>query len=78
VLFSFLKIFPRHNQHPETFAIFLADVFVVHFVRASNRFCVTVIRVSEDFKPLMDEDVVNRKVCNPIREDSQPNRKADA
>jgi hypothetical protein len=49
-------------------------VFVVDFVRAAYAPGIPVIRIPEELKPLVDEDIVNHKVRNSIGQDTETNR----
>ena len=47
-LFGFFsEIFKRHEQHPETFAILLAQMLVVHLVGTAHGAGISVVRVAE-------------------------------
>ena len=48
-------------------------MFVVHFMRSSHGFRITIISISEQFKSLVDKDVVNGKISQTISENAQAN-----
>jgi hypothetical protein len=70
----FLEIFKRDEKHSKTLTFFFSEVFVVDFVSAPYAPGIPVIRISEELKPLVDEDVVNHKVSNSIGEDTETKR----
>lgn len=75
-LFVF-QVFHRHPEHAEAFAVFLADVFVVHFVGTANASCVTAVGISEQFEPLVDENVVHHEIGQSVGKNPQSDRQPD-
>jgi len=67
------KVFQWWNQHSKAFTPFFAGVFMVHFVCTSNGFGITVISIPEQFKPLVNEYVVDKKIGESVSENSQSN-----
>ena len=65
------KIFHRHPEHSETFAILFAEVFVMGFMRSSYGFELVVVCISENFKTLMDEYIVYEEVGKAVKSDAQ-------
>jgi len=53
--------------------MFLIYVFMVHFMRPAQSFEITVIRVSQYFKTLVNKNVVHKKVCRTIGGDTYSN-----
>jgi hypothetical protein len=48
-------------------------VFVVHFVRSTNGFCVFAIGISKQLKPLVNENIVHQKVGPAVGKNTQSN-----
>ena len=61
-LFLFLKIFERHQKHPETFALVFSEVFVVHLMGSSYCSCIPVVGISEQLEALVNKNVVNQEI----------------
>lgn len=76
MLFVF-KIFEGHKQHPETFAMLLVQVLVVHFVGPPDGFRVIIIGMAEEFKALVYENVMHDEIGQAICEYSQTNGQAN-
>lgn len=49
---------------------------MVHFMGSPQAFCIPIIRIPENFKPLVDKYVVNKKVGKAIGENSQTQGKS--
>ena len=59
----------RRPEHPETFALVFREMFVVDLVCFPDRAQIPVLRIPEQFDPLMDEDLVDEEVCDPVKKD---------
>ena len=64
-----MEILERNEQHPETLPFFLAQVLMVHLVRASYCTEVEIVRVPQPFGALMDEYIVDEKIGCTIQRD---------
>jgi len=73
----FFKIFERNEQHAKTFAVFFPEMFVVHFVRTPDCFCVNVVRIAEPFETLVDKNVMNDEIGESISKNPQPHSQSD-
>ena len=65
------KIFERHKQHPETFAVFFSQMFVMYFMTFAKRNQIFIFGVFEQLQSLMNEDVVHNKITQSISKNSQ-------
>lgn len=70
---GFLPILQWNEQHPKTFTFFFTKVLVMNLVGFADRPEVTIISPGKPLKTLVDEDVVNKKVCDAVKQDPQPN-----
>src|SRR5690606_36613560 len=48
-------------------------MFMMHFMSASNTFCIPIISVSKEFKPLLDKNVVNCTISNSVSQNTKCN-----
>ncbi len=71
------KVFPWNHEHSKTLAVFLANVFVVHFVCPSYCLGVSVVGVAKQFETLVDKDIVNRKVRNAVGQNTKTDGQSD-
>ena len=75
-LTRFFEILERHEQHPKALAVFLAQVFVVDFVRLANGHQVHVLCPFEQGEALVNEDVMHDEVGEPVECNACANPKA--
>src|SRR6185312_4156720 len=50
-------------------------MFMVHFMCAPNRFKINVVRVSKNFKPLVNKNVMNQEISHAVQSNSHANPK---
>ena len=70
-----LEILTWHPQHAKAFPIVLVEVFVMHFMGATNGFEISIVGFSQNLKALMDENIVHKKVTKSIQGDAQTDPK---
>jgi hypothetical protein len=68
-----LEIFKGDKEHTEAFPVLLAQVLVVDFVCPADAPGIPVIGVSEDFKSLVDKDIMHQEIGDSICQDPQAN-----
>ena len=76
-LTRFFEIFERHEQHPKALAVFLAQMFVVDFVRLTNGHQVHILGPFEQGEALVNEDVMHHEVSESVKCNASANPKAD-
>lgn len=72
----FLKVFPRNDQHPKTFAIFFPQMFMMHLMSPSNSTCVPIVGISKQLETLVYKDIMNGKISQTVGENPQANRQS--
>lgn len=70
LFFLLFEIFQRNKQHSEALTVFFAEMLVMHFVGASDGSEIPVVAVAEDFKSLVNEDIVHHEVAKPVNSNS--------
>ena len=63
-----LEIVHRNEQHTKVFAVFLARMFVVDFVRPPNSQHIPICGVAQPLKTLVYDNVMHHKVRNAVAE----------
>ena len=76
MLFSILPILKRKQQHTKAFAVLFTNMFVVHFVRTPYRFSVPAFCLTENFKALVNKNIMYHKVGKTVGKYPEANRKA--
>jgi len=77
LFFLFFEIFQRNKQHSETLTVFFTEMFMMHFVCASDGSEIPVVAVAEDFKSLVNEYVVHHEITESVNGDADANVKLD-
>lgn len=70
-LLGIFKIFPGNHQHSEAFAMIFPQMFMVHFMRSSNGFSIAIVGISEQFKTLMNKNIMNGKIGDAVSKYTQ-------
>jgi hypothetical protein len=72
----FFEIFQRRKEHSKTFPFFLSQMFMMDFVRASDSSCIPIVCIPEHFKTLVNENIVHKKIGQPVCKNPKANRQA--
>ncbi len=73
-LSCFDKILVRHPKHAKTLTMLFTQMFVVHLVRPAYGTEVDVIGLAQPLEPLMDKNVVHKKVGKSVNRDPKPDK----
>ena len=73
-LSCFDKILVGHPEHAKTLTMFFTKMFVVHLVRPAYGTEVDVIGLAQPLEPLMDKNVVHKKVGKPVNRNTQSDK----
>src|SRR5690606_18462682 len=68
------EIFERHVQKSETFAIFFSRVLVMLFVSPAKCQKIRVFGVCENFKPLMNKNIMYKKIRHSVQHYAQSDK----
>ncbi len=72
-LSSLLEIAEWDQEHTKAFSVFFAQMLVMHLVRLANGYEIRVVCSFEPPDALVDENLVNNEVGDPIDQDAQAN-----
>lgn len=61
------EIFKGNPEHTETFSMFFAGMFVMHFMGTADSFKIPVVRISEDFYTLMNKNIMYKKISGTVQ-----------
>ena len=63
-------IFEWYEEHPEAFAMFLVQVFVMYFVCTAKALEICSFGITKEPESLMNEYIVHKKICKAIHGDA--------
>jgi hypothetical protein len=66
-----LEVFEGDEKHSKTLSILLSEVLVMDFMGAPDAPGVPVVRISEELEPLVDKNIVNHKIGDPVGQDTE-------